>query len=138
MKRALLMTSIIGGLAWLIHALTTSEASVFVEGVRYADVRRVSIREVSATVPRQVLLPPGAARYAVFQAVKHLRQVKYATVMPQLHDRFYLVELCTAQSRCQELEVVRTLKGEGVVLSHTGGYYLRNDSLPPLLDNLLK
>ena len=116
----------------------SSDVVDFLRDLRYAHLRNVSVIDKSGTAPRRVRLLPGRAWRRVYDELQRARPVRISSVNIQDHNRFYLIELCTDQDGCTQLEVVNTAKNEGILQAHSSTIYLRNDTLSLLMDSLLR
>lgn len=137
-KKVLLLSLAAGVVAWLVHWMSGSSDVVdFLQGLRYTDLRTVSVIDMSGMAPRRVRVRPGHAWRRVYDELQRARPVSVHSVNTRNHTRFYLVELCTDRDGCTQVDVLRTAKNEGILEAHSGAVLLRNDALWPLMDSLL-
>lgn len=139
LKKVLLLSLAVLVVAWMVNWMSgSSDVIDFLRGLRYTDLRTVSVIDMTGMAPRRVPLRSGHAWRRVYDELQRTHPVGIHSVNARNHTRFYLVELCTDRNGCTQLEVVRTAKNQGILEAHSGTIFLQNDALWPLLDSLLR
>jgi hypothetical protein len=134
MKLNLAKASLLGAL--LLQVSCTSDVDTFITSLKENDIGAITLLDKSNMQGQTLSISSLAAKKRLYWALKKAVKVNSDSVKPQLHDKFYILSICTKEPDCQEIELVRTTKGEGIIQAHVVSYYLKNNALLQVVDSL--
>ena len=135
MKELLLKISLFGTLMTLVGC--TSDIDTFIVSLKEGDIKTITITDKSSLNGQTIVVKSLRVKKHLYKLLKQTTKIDLDSVMPRLHNRFYIITICTRQPNCQEIELIRTNKGQGIINAYVSSHYLQNDALLPAVDSLL-